>query len=304
VRRALLIVALLGCGGERAPAALEQPVVVRTAVWKAGELPGSPPGDGPGPAVTATIAASGIAFAGQSGKAVSGRASRDAVAVAVRFPGAGTGYWVQPLGLADPSNGNELTFDMVLDLSEQAPTGNTSLRFAAIDGQGNAGPQRDLSLCVAGAIPDNLNACDPKIAPPAAVISLGWDGPADLDLQVVTPDGRQVDARHPSTAPKQAPEEAGVLDLDAQAGCAARGPRRENLIWQRPPAPGTYLLYANLFDACGTGASHFALTVHTPESTGEKTSRLVERQRHAGVLLGAQANGGAGPGLYLGAINL
>jgi hypothetical protein len=95
---------------------------------------------------------------------------------------------------------------------------------------------------------------------------------------------------------------AGVLDVDAQAGCRAVGPRRESLVWQKPPIPGTYLLYANLSDACGAGAAHFALSVHTPEATGEKTSRLVERQRTDGILLSAQANGGAALGLYVGAV--
>ena len=304
---AVLALLALGCG-EASPTGFGEPLRVRTGVWKPGDLPGLAPAPGPGPAprITATSATSGVAFAGQTGKSVSGRASRDAVAVAVRFPGLGRGFWVQPLGLPDPSNDDELTFDMQLDLSEAIPTGNTSLRFVALDAAGNAGAQSDLSLCVAGAIPDNFNACDPKIAPPAAVISLGWDSAADVDLQVVTPAGRQVDPRHPSTADKDAPAEvvaaAGVLDVDAQAGCRGVGPRRENLVWQKPPIPGTYLLYANLADACGAGAAHFALTVHTAQATGEKTSRLVERQRTDGILLSPQANGGAHLGLYVGAV--
>ena len=85
-----------------------------------------------------------------------------------------------------------------------------------------------MTLCVDGVIPDNFNVCAPNLPPPAAVLSLDWDTAADLDLQVTTPDGKLVDAKHPTTARhgrgrRRESRPAGVLDVDAQAGCRTVG---------------------------------------------------------------------------------
>ncbi len=297
------------CGGETAALGLGEPIQVKTAVFKAGALPGVAvaPGEpaAPGPSVTAILSLSGLATAGQAGKALSGRTSTDAAAIAVGFDGAGSGYWLQPVGFPDPVNAGELTFDMIVDLAPTVPTGLQNLRFVAIDAAGQAGGQVSSELCIGGEIPDNFNACDPSLPPPPAVITLSWDTAADLDLEVVTPDGRVVDPKHPSTAGKGATAAAiaagGTFDGDAQAGCRALGRRRETLLWKQPPASGTYLLRVNMFDACGASSARFEVGVYTPEPTGDTTSALVARQQLHGLLLAQQANGGAGPGLYLGA---
>jgi hypothetical protein len=307
VNRALFMVGLLaavGCAGERAPAAYGEPIKVRTAVFKEGALPAGVVG----PRVTLVELVSGLVRAGQSGKAVGGRTTTDAVAIAVAFEGAGSGYWLQPTGLPDPTRNGELSFDMTIDVAPDAPTGNRRLLFAAVDANGVAGPQFSSALCVAGDVPDNLNACAPALPPPAAVISLSWYGVADLDLEVTTPDGRVVNRRHPSTAPKGASAatvaDGGVLDNDAQGGCRPQGAQRENLIFQSAPPVGAYQIRVNLFDACGAANAAFDVTLYTSEPTGEKTSRLVERERKNGLLLARQANGGAAPGLYLGDFGL
>jgi hypothetical protein len=314
---AMALVAV-GCGGERSPTAYSEPMKVRTAVFKEGALPGAPPPDGgfpsgadagvAGPRVTLVELISGLTRAGQSGKTLGGRTTTDAVAVAVAFEGAGTGYWLQPTGFPDPTRGGELSFDMVIDFAAEAPTGNQRLVFSAIDADGVAGPQLTSALCVAGDVPDNLNACAPTLPPPAAVISLSWYGVADLDLEVTTPDGRVVNRRHPSTAGKGAGAPAvadgGVLDNDAQGGCRPQGAQRENLIFQSPPPRGAYQIRVNLFDACGAAHAPFQVQLYTREATGEKTSRLVERGSKTGSLLARQANGGSAPGLYIGDFGL
>jgi hypothetical protein len=304
---------LAACGGVDAPLGLNEPIRVPTGAWKSGPLPGVPPVAGatepPGSiSVTAVDATNGVFYAGASDRLILGRVSPNAVAIAVRFPDLGTGYWVLPVGLPDPTQGNELTWTMPVDLAADVPLGARKLRFVAIDAGGVAGTQRDLSICVGNPIPDNLNACDPSIPPPAAVISLSWANPADLDLHVVVPGGRVVDARHPSTVPPTGarPEETaapGILDIDAQPQCRPAGRRRENLVWQKPPLSGTYLLYVNLFDACGEPASTFEVTLNTPEPGTGGTSRLVERQRIVGRLPAVAANGGAALGLYVGAVS-
>ena len=306
------LVGVIGCAGAAAPLALDEPIRVQSAAFKAGPLPGTPQappdaGAPSGPRVTAIQTISGLAFPGQVGKAISGRTSTDAVAVGVRIAGAGTGYWVQPLGAADLLNGGELTFDLRIDFSETVPPGNQKLELVAIDAAGAGGEQSQVTLCVEGIIPDNFNVCAPNLAPPAAVLSLDWDTAADLDLQVTTPDGKLVDAKHPSTASPGAGAAgvaaAGVLDVDAQAGCRTVGARRENLIWQKPPAPGSYQIRVNLFDACGAANAHFTVTLYTA-SAGEDggVGPLVAGQHTTGWLLASQANGGAASGLYIGDI--
>jgi hypothetical protein len=309
----IIALAPLGCAGEPAPIGLGEPITIATAAFKPGSLPGSAPAGADartvaGPRITAIQTISGLAFAGQAGKAVSGRASTDAVAIALRFAGAGTGYWVQPLGVADLLNGGELTFDIRIDFAATAPPGNQKLELVALDASGAGGEQSLLSLCVDAVIPDNFNVCAPNLAPPAAVISLDWDTAADLDLQVTTPAGKLVDGKHPNTVGMGAPAAeiaaGGALDGDAQIGCRAVGPRRENLVWQQPPASGSYQIRVNLYDACGAQSAHFAVTLYTSEPDDMGTSRLVRRQRIAGSLLALQANGGAAPGLYIGDIGL
>lgn len=306
------LVALGACGGERAPTAYAEPIKVRTAVFKPGPLPGtlaaSDAGAVGGPRVTLVELTSGLARAGQAGKTLGGRTSPDAAAIAVAFDGAGSGYWLQPTGFPDPTRRGELSFNMQIDFAPDAPTGNQHLTFAAIDVNGVAGQQVQSELCIAGLVPDNLNACAPTLPPPGAVISLSWDGAADLDLEVTTPDGRVVDRRHPSTAGKGASVAAvadgGVLDNDAQGGCRPQGPQRENLVWQTAPPAGPYQLRVNLFDACGAASAAFQVTLYTAEPTGPDTSQLVERDRKGGILLSRQANAGTGVGLYLGTFDL
>lgn len=316
---AALALALPSCDGARAPSGLTEPLRVRSAMFEPGPLPGTPPppdgGDGdddasaPGPQVTALDNANGVVTPGQSGKAFSGRTTPDAFAIALRFVGQGTGYWVLPVGGQDPSSNNERVFQLAADLAVDLPPGLQTVRFAAIDGDGGAGPQRDVPLCVASLVPDNLNACDPSLAPPAAVVSLFWDNDVDLDLELRTPEGKTVDWDHPSTAQADggvvdrdalAAPGVGTLDRNSNANCALDGVRREDVVWQQPPAPGTYLVYANLFSACGQPSTRFHVAVYRSEPADDGAhAHLVETARRDGELPASAANGGASLGLYV-----
>jgi hypothetical protein len=286
---------------------LDEPIRVTTAVFKPGELPGSAPGSGAsGPRVTVLESANNVLRPGQAGKTLSGRATTGASAVAARLEGLGTGYWIQPLGPPDPQYNGELVFSVGYDVAEDAPAGLHTLLFAAVDEKGNAGEQASLDVCITSPIPDNLNACDPTIAPPAAVLSLAWDTDADVDLVLVTPSGKIVDAKHPTTKDPEdgtvTPDKKvdGIIDRDANAACGGDRTRRENAVWQAKPALGTYLVYANLFSACGADGARFNVTLHLAEPTGEGTNqKLVEKIRASGRLLPLDANGGAAVGLYV-----
>ncbi|MDX2020802.1 MAG: hypothetical protein SF187_11220 [Deltaproteobacteria bacterium] len=320
MKRSLFVVTVLGfaaCGGVESGSGLDQPLVLHPAspklpvpVFKEGPLPGTPPkavvSDAEPLRITGFEDTSGLGFVGESGRSLAGRASPDAVAVALTLANQGTGYWLLPVAGPDPTSNNELTWKVLLDVTDVAIAGPGKIRVVAIGADGSAGTQTDASFCVGSAVPDNLNSCNPSVAPPAAVISLNWDTAADLDLVVITPTGQVVSPKSPNTAGKGASAEqiaaGGVLDLDAQAGCRFFGRRRENLVFQKPPQPGLYNFYVNVFDGCRASQAHYGLGVYTPQATGPGTSRVVEQQIIRGQVLTATANGGAGkaPGLFVG----
>jgi hypothetical protein len=315
MRRSLLVLTCLlvaaGCGGEPSLIGLEEPIRVTGATFHEGELPGRPPGSGAaGPRPTVLESVNNVLRPGQGGKTVSGRTTADASAVALRLEGLGTGFWTLPVGAPDPQANGELTFSVAYDVAPDAKPGPGRLLFAAVDEAGRSGEQAALDVCIAAPIPDNLNACDPKRKPPAAVLSLAWDTGADVDLVLVTPAGKIVDAKHPSTAAsdgtsvKPDAEKDGILDRDANAACAGDRTRRENVVWKSKPAPGTYLVYANLWSACGEAGARFVLSLYLAEPAGNGNERLVEKLSVPGRLIAEDANGGSGPGLYVTAFSI
>jgi hypothetical protein len=311
----LALAAVLGapaCDSATLPAGLDEPIRVRAAVFKGGELPGTAP-DPAAPvapvAITLVESTNSVVVAGLAAKNLSGRASADAVAVAVRFADLGSGYWVFPVGAPDPSNGGELTWASSAGIGWDVPAGFHELRFVAIDANGQAGRQVSLKLCVTAAVPDNLNACDPSLAPPDTVLALSWDTDVDLDLVVVTPEGKRVDGHHPSTvlpgddgrisAAELAAPHVGVLDRDSNGECVIDGVNGENLVWQTAPLPGRYQVFASLYASCGKPAVRFSAVLYQAFDQEGGTRHLVETKRVAGELTALAAQGGAGEGLFL-----
>ncbi|AKV01430.1 hypothetical protein AKJ09_08093 [Labilithrix luteola] len=294
------------CDGSDARVGVDEPMHVKSAQFIEGALPGTQPGT-PGPddlKVTSISSNNRVVLPGQAGKKFEGRASQRATGIGVRFADVGTGYWVFPLGAPDPQFPGELSWGADVDFSTivtQTP-GFHPLRVVAIDANGVAGEQDEVSLCVASAIPDNLNSCDPKIAPPDVVVSLVWDAPMDVDLRVTLPGGRTVDPKHPLTDPTAdggaANPDIGVVDRDSLASCVEDGRRRENLVWQKRPQ-GTIDLYAQLFSACGRQATSFSYVIY--EAEGEVPNRkLVEKKRFDGRLANTlSGNESEQPPLYV-----
>jgi hypothetical protein len=308
---ALLLLALAGCSGQPALPGLGEPIVVRDATFIPGPLPGTPPLDGgapdggplPTPRVTTIQSVNNAFKAGQAGAGYAGDVSDDATAVAVRFPDLGTGYWVFVPGPPDATDPGNLTWSMTFDIAGNAPPGLHTLRFAAVGQGGASGGQVDQPVCIDAPIPDNFNACVPSRPPPAAVLSLSWDAPVDLDLQVVTPGGAVVSPKHPTTHQGDGgvgPGD-GALDRDSDANCVADGLNREDLVWKAAPAPGLYIANASLFSACGQPAVRFTLSLFVAEPVdGGQT--LSQKLRVSGELLASDANGGAGVGLFVAAV--
>jgi hypothetical protein len=313
--RAALVTAVLAtafafaaCSGEKAGSGLGEPIRVRNGVFKEGPLPGAPPAatPGPGASVTAIETAGTVLRPGQGEKTLSGRASVGSVAVAIGLAGFGTGYWLLPVEGPDPLNGGELGWQALLEVGRDVVPGAKELRVVAVDAAGNAGTQRALPICVPRLLPDNLNACDPSIPPPAAVVSLTWDTPVDLDLIAVAPDGRVIDAKHPRGGAPAAAADAGPpapaapsIDRDSNPSCALDRVQQEDLVFPDTPAPGSYLVFVNMFAACERAPAHFRVTVSSRQATPDGKLTLVDTESKTGVLTNVNANGGASLGTYV-----
>ena len=298
----------LGCSSESSSKGFEEPVRIIGGQFVEGELPGLPPvpqnsGLEVSPRVTVAQNAGGRFEFGDPKRDISGRATDDALSVAFGFEGLGSGYWLVPVRGRDATNPGEFTFAFSAEYSRSIPAGVQRVLFAAIDGNRAAGTQLDVQFCMTSEVPDNNNACNPLARPPALVVSLAWDREVDLDLQVFTPNGVLVDAKHRSTAADEAGTDepgVGTLGIDSNAGCVIDGHRRENLVFEEQPPSGDYYVYANLFDACGEDSVRFTATLHAPvedAETGEFDQK--EMDRTSGVLTAPQANGGSSVGLYL-----
>ena len=96
----------------------------------------------------------------------------------------------------------------------------------------------------------------------------------------------------------------GLIQNDSFANCVAEGRRRENLVFETTPPSGTYLVYANLYDACGQDSVHFDVTLHVAVPGREPdTFAALETYRKAGELQAVHANGGAKLGLFVTSFN-
>ena len=305
-----LVLALAsGCTGEvDALVGLLEPIRVEEGTFHPGELEAV---EGDALRITSIESPSGLAVVGQQDRSLGGRTTEDAFAVALRMQGLGTGWWVLPVDDLEPQYPGERGFFVPYDLGTGVPAGTHALEIAAVGEDGRRGAPFELDLCVQDdAVPTGLGACDPAIAPPAAIVSLVWDRPLDLDLRVHTPDGQELGWKAPTTAAPgddaPIPDDAlddptlGRLDRDSNAGCIIDGRNAEAVVWQEPPADaGPYPVYVDLFEACGQRGTNFAVSVYRRRQQGDGTWSFEETDRKTGALDQLHVSGGAGPGLYV-----
>jgi hypothetical protein len=224
------------CAGADATDGIAEPIRVwnpgpplELAQFVRGELPGKRGEEEIEPRVTTGTSVGGPrTHVGATGYRVRGTATDDVASIAMKLEKAGSGYWVIPAG--GPDENGELQWQVNLDLGASAPPGMQNLLFAALDSGGESGSQYTVDFCVQPPVPDNLNACNKTKEPPFLVISLGWDRPVDLDLRVVTPSGKIVDSKSPSTADEDesgksdpTAEGVGIIDRDSNHGCQIDG---------------------------------------------------------------------------------
>lgn len=308
---ALGLVIATACGQD-VRAGLDEPLVLHGAQFVAGELPGLPESPDPVPP-RPTAATTEVTFLrpGLADVAFFGWTTDDAVSVAARVQGLGTGYWVVPTGPEDPAVPGSRTFRFEADLQPSLTPGRHTLLVAALDAAGRAGSQTSTSLCVNRLVPDNGNVCDPAKAPPELVISLAWDRPVDLDLTVVTPKGELVGAKTPSVGlarggqidrkdlAKNGPG-VGFLDHDAEPHCAHEGRQLENVVFFQAPPPGIYLVYVNLREACdGADVVHYAVTRYGRQPAPDGSLALWTGEPTRGALSRVQAKADAALGTFV-----
>ncbi|HSC85699.1 MAG TPA: hypothetical protein VLC09_00430 [Polyangiaceae bacterium] len=312
----LLALATTACSEHPLTTGLTEPISVQGAQFVEGDLPGLPPlssediVNGVEPekpsARTPAIELSNLQ-PGTPAVRFSGQVTDDALSIGVKLKGEGTGYWLLPSRDVDVTDPNFLTYDFLADFHEFVEPGPHVLEVAAFDADGHSGNKAETNICLGSLIPDNGNACEPTKQPPDLVVTLSWDGPADLDLIVVTPSGKVVDSRNPSTAD---PDEEGVVDpnqpgvgnleFDSNRACVIDGAQREHLVFQTVPTQARYHIYANLNRACDTDSVRFDLTYHGRVPGKEAGTFDVESDvKLTGTLIAAQANGGRQLGTFL-----
>ncbi|HYP90905.1 MAG TPA: hypothetical protein VEQ59_22215 [Polyangiaceae bacterium] len=274
--------AALGCADSYGDTggALE-PIVVSNATFNAGSLPN----DGLEKLPLTTSTSSG-ALAGGPEKSLSGRASLSAYAVAVGVKGAGSGYWVVPVGLPDLIDPG-LDWSLKFRFTRQMPLGSQTVLVAQTDKRGRFSAPSEIPFTVKSLLPEGKK-----------VISLVWHNHADLDLQVQGPDGKITSSKRPNTGvvpddkklPSGGIEGSGTLNRDSNARCAFDGIMEEDVVFDGDPAPGDYLVWVDLYDHCGEAATTFELQLH---EDGVQTFGAV------GQLLDINADNGTGAGLFM-----
>jgi hypothetical protein len=305
-----------GCDSGQGPqTGLEEPMIVN-GQFIPGALPGIPPvEDDAGQFVSVTVDAgpdgaspplavkvltfnSSEVQPGQASKNLSGSVSNDAVAVGVRMKDYGSGYWVVPTGPVDGTDPTAVTFGMSTGFEPTVPAGLHDLLFVAIGPSGQGGPQSPFQFCFLPSIPDNGHACSPTTQPPATVFSLKWDSNFDLDLHVVTPSGLDINPKEPFGTESI---EAGVhgvdpnlprIDRDSERNCVVDGYRQEDVIFQQPPAAGTYTIYVDPYASCGQAAARFTFTVYKSSGTCPSCTFGPIGSPVSGELIASQVTGG------------
>jgi hypothetical protein len=296
MRRAFMTALVLaaGCDSIDDPSGLDEPFVVQASDLKQGDLPEGVDG----PKILAFASTPTVIRPGARAVPFGGNATDTAYSVGVRFAELGSGYWIRPAGSLDPIVTGERTWQMPLDANPELEPGNYKLEIVAFDEKGKPGPKSLLPVCVSSLLPDNLNACNPKAAPPLVIASLTWDADADLDLSVIAPDGTQFGRSKRSLS--VGGKVVARLDADGTVGCVADGRRMENFSWADvPPQVGSWSVYANLYDACGKAAVTYTLTLYQRVTNGDGTFALQPIKTIEGDFVRQQANGGGGSAVFV-----
>lgn len=197
------------------------------------------------------------------GQRIVGTLAPSATAVWIGLEG-DIGGWSVTAGPPGVDAPTQPAFAVEAAVTAAAAPGPHRLRFMAIDGAGQPGRVRG-----------ELIVAEDEPAPAGElVVSLVWDGAADLDLHVVAPDGGEAWSGDPNTwepPPPGTPVDpnawraGGLLTRDGNAGCR-RDPRpREDVVWSVPPPSGRYVVRVDARAMCGAPVAYYYVTVRRGE---------------------------------------
>jgi hypothetical protein len=268
--RRLLLIALIGaCDGVPAEEGRDASLQLDGARFVRGDLPAV----GGGPSIV-SASLTQRASAGQVRGALAGELDRSALAVAIGMEN-DRGYWILRAGVPLASAPTSPTFQAGFGLARSLPSGPRNVVFRAVDAEGRFGPPVVRTIVV------------DALGPPKGrlVVSLAWDGAADLDLHVTLPNGIVIYKRNPSDL------DGGRLDRDSNAGCVFDGQRSENVVWNDAPPRGHYQARIDTFSLCGAATSMWRLeavlggkTIAGATGTSTVNDLRFDHNREAGVL--------------------
>lgn len=299
--------------GTSLPIQVRERTTPRAATFHADALPDVAAEDGL-PVVTKLETISGIARLGQTGKVFLGRVTPNGYSIGIGIPALFEGYWTAPLGTPDPTANNELTYELTTDFGRNIPPGVYDVVLVAFDEHGNAGPRAAITICIVPDVPDNESTCNPTVPPPDTIISLDWDTNADLDLVVITPSGKVVNAKRPTTAvgeggpitnPVLNDPRTGRMTRDSNAACHIDGARLESLVFEGEPEEGEYTIFVSFFNTCTQSNVRFHTRLFRSRLNDDGVTYSTDVQELGGGQLTAiSANRGITNGTYITTITL
>lgn len=242
---------LASCANAGLDPGLDALLRVEGAQYVAGALP-APNG---GPEIEQARAPHPRVRVGTRSEHVSGSLGATATAVLIGMQG-DLGHWVVLAGVPSAEEPELPSFDADLSLSRDLPRGPFTLQLSAADARGRIGPRAHIELTASDLSEDA-----------ALVVRLRWDNAADLDLHVLEPSGQLIWTRNinslraPGSASDAELTQSGVLDLDANAGCAALDRAEERVLWREAFPSGHYSVRVATAALCGESAAHWSIDV-------------------------------------------
>ena len=289
-----IVLVLAGCSdGASADLGLADLLRVPDAQYRPGPFPA--PTGGP----TSATVALGRPFAVRGGtrEQLDGQIDVDSHAAIVGLVGT-EGAWIIPAGSPDTFDPHEVTIATSYALTQDAPLGPFAVARSP--------PSTPTGASAGSPIATDGVALDLPPLPGTLVVSLEWDGDADLDLHVVDPLGGEAYNADPNTytpMPGNFDPNAwmvgGVLDHDGNADCRRDATPDEHVVWTMPPPAGAYTVRVDVHDLCGEPSAAFSVAAYTNVTAGDPgtllgarrgvarcptTSRSTTHGRGAGVL--------------------
>lgn len=266
MRRPLVVVSLLGlcaCDAASSDPGLGAPLYVAGGQFRPGAFPAATGG----PATESVQTLHATVIVDEDRETVSAVLDPAAHAAIVGLAGE-PGAWIVPAGPPDFDTPGKATLHAIYGVT--TTPGPLTMLVAAVDAQGRIGEPASADLVALDApAPDGV-----------LVVSLQWQGRADLDLHVVDPDGNEAWSGDPNTWKKpigptdpNAYLTGGILDHDGNAGCTLDGAPSEDVVWAErksssgttvePIVPsGTYTVRVDARSLCGDASAPWAVTVY------------------------------------------